>query len=436
MKKAVLFLVLLTVPGALQAFCGFYVAKADTKLFNKASQVAIVRDEQKTVLTMANDYQGSLKEFAIVVPVPTTLQRQQIHVGDKALLDHLDAYSSPRLVEYFDRDPCAPIVMYAPMAAGAMRMDKSEKKDARANSLGVTIEARYTVGEYDIIILSAKQSDGLQTWLVESGYKIPQGAQQILGSYIKQGMHFFVAKVNLTQQARLGYNYLRPLQMAFDSPKFMLPIRLGTLNANGTQELFVYMLTKNGRVESSNYRNAKLPSGMNVPLYVKQEFGPFYKAMFSEQVRKEEMSTVFQEYAWNMSWCDPCAAEPLSNEELRKLGVFWLSKNSDGGAPPVFLTRLHVRYDAAHFPEDLSFQQTSDTENYQARYVLNHPWTGSAQCQAAAAYRKTLNQRNEEEIRNLVTLTGWKGEGVRRKMNLPASNTSTKEDTWWEKLWD
>ena len=55
-------------------------------------------------------------------------------------------------------------------------------------------------------------------------------------------MRFFVAKVNLKEQAKLGFSYLRPLQMAFESPKFMLPIRLGTVNADGPQELFVYAL--------------------------------------------------------------------------------------------------------------------------------------------------------------------------------------------------
>ena len=58
------------------------------------------------MLTMANDFKGDPKEFAVVIPVPTVLQKDQIHVGEKALLDHLDAYSSPRLVEYFDEDPC------------------------------------------------------------------------------------------------------------------------------------------------------------------------------------------------------------------------------------------------------------------------------------------------------------------------------------------
>src|SRR6187200_3379730 len=90
----------------LLGFCGFYISKADAKLFNKASQVVMVRDGDRTVLTMANDFKGELKEFAIVIPVPTVLQREQIHVAEKALLDHLDAYSAQRLVEYFDPDPC------------------------------------------------------------------------------------------------------------------------------------------------------------------------------------------------------------------------------------------------------------------------------------------------------------------------------------------
>src|SRR5438046_5977244 len=87
-------------------FCGFYVTKADTKLFNKASQVVLVRDGDRTVMTMANDFEGEPKEFAVVIPVPTFLKREQIHVGEKALVDHLDAYSAPRLVQYFDSNPC------------------------------------------------------------------------------------------------------------------------------------------------------------------------------------------------------------------------------------------------------------------------------------------------------------------------------------------
>ena len=61
----------------LRAFCGFYVARADTKLFNRSSQVVLVRDGDKTVITMANDFEGDLKEFAIVIPVPTLINRNR-----------------------------------------------------------------------------------------------------------------------------------------------------------------------------------------------------------------------------------------------------------------------------------------------------------------------------------------------------------------------
>src|SRR5262245_26495604 len=126
---------------ALLAFCGFYVAKADTKLFNKASQVVLVRQGDRTVLTMANDFKGDLKEFAVVIPVPTLLQKGQIHIGDKAILDHLDAYSAPRLVEYFDEDPCRQYDyrMMERAAASPAPMSQAADSVSRAKSLGVTI---------------------------------------------------------------------------------------------------------------------------------------------------------------------------------------------------------------------------------------------------------------------------------------------------------
>ncbi|HTO74562.1 MAG TPA: DUF2330 domain-containing protein [Thermoanaerobaculia bacterium] len=327
------FLLLFAASRPALPFCGFYVAKGDAKLFNRASQVILVRDGDRTVMTLANDFRGDPKEFAVVVPVPTFLTRGQIHAGERSLVEHLDAYTAPRLVEYFDPDPCqAAAYLKDKMAREATLMVSAEAPAPKAagKSLGVTIEAQYTVGEYDILILSAKESDGLETWLRESGYRIPAGASPVLDGYIKQKMRFFVAKVNLEEKARLGFSYLRPLQVAYESPKFMLPIRLGMANADGPQELFVYALTRRGRVETTNYRTVRLPSDQEVPLYVKQQFGDFYKALFSEQVRRERMESVFLEYAWDMGWCDPCAADPLAREELKALGVFWLDDAADG----------------------------------------------------------------------------------------------------------
>jgi hypothetical protein len=213
------------------AFCGFYVGKADARLFNEASQVIIARDGSRTVISMRNDFQGDLKDFALIVPVPTVLQKDQIHVGEPRIFERIDAYSAPRLAEYFDPNPCELRKKALDRAAPASMAENLAQKARREQALGVGVEASYTVGEYDIVILSATQSDGLEAWLRQNGYRLPAGASRALQPYVRQGLKFFVAKVNLTEQAKTGVAYLRPLQFAFESERFMLPVRLGMLNA-------------------------------------------------------------------------------------------------------------------------------------------------------------------------------------------------------------
>ena len=421
--------------SAAQAFCGFYVAKADTSVFNAASKVVIARNDGKTVITMANDYQGELQEFAIVIPVPMVLEREQVNAADTALIDHLDAYTAPRLVEYFDHDPCAPRIAEA-MALGAVQQRLSPSPDRRT---GVTIEASYTVGEYDILILSAQESTGLKTWLVESGYRLPDGVEPLLDEYLAGGMKFFVAKVNVAEQGRLGFTYLRPLQIAFDSLDFMLLIRLGMVNANGPQELFVFTLTRNGRVETANYPIVYLPSDLGAPLFVKGEFGDFFGALFDQQVAQTQMRAVFVEYAWDMGWCDPCAADPLSIAQLRDLGVFWIDAEQPGMARDVFVTRMHLRSDAEHFPEDLMFRETDNRANFQGRYVLRHPWQGEATCEAARQYFADLDLRFEQEAQTLASLTGWPVGDIRTKMidggQFRPAAAPDDDIPWWRQLW-
>lgn len=432
----------MAVTTAAQAFCGFYVSRADAKLFNEASQVVLVRDGNRTVITMANDFQGATKDFAVVIPVPTFIEREQINVGDRSLIDHLDAYTAPRLVEYHDPDPCARHEYLSKMSRNALPQSAATGDIAEeAARLGVTIEATYTVGEYDILILSAQESNGLITWLEENDYRLPDGAEPVVRSYLKQGMRFFVARVNLEQQAKLGFANLRPLQVAYESNRFMLPIRLGTVNAKGQQELFVYTLTRTGRVETTNYRTVKLPSNAGVPEFVEEEFADFYRAMFLKQAGRENGNAVFLEYAWDMGWCDPCAADPLSPKELRQLGVFWLAGQggqSGGGKisqrpQNVFVTRLHVRYDRDHFPEDLMFHETGDRQNFQGRYVIQRPWKGQASCNIEE-YEASVRERQEREAQTLAGLTGWDLEEIRAKIPF-MGRPEEKPVPWWKRLW-
>jgi hypothetical protein len=146
-----------------------------------------------------------------------------------------------------------------------------------------------------------------------------------------------------------------------------------------------------------------------------------------------------------MNWCDPCAADPLSHDELKGLGVFWLGDSRGGETQPMrrpipqardaFVTRLHVRYDAERFPDDLVFQETGDRTNFQGRYVLRHAWDGESTCDQADAYRKSLPDRWEKEAQSLASLTGWDINAIRSKMKFEAPGPAP-DQKWWEQLWN
>jgi hypothetical protein len=425
------------------AFCGFYVAKADSSLYNQASQVIIARDGQRTVLTMSNDYQGEVQDFALVVPVPVVLKKEQVHVEEAKIIERLDAFSAPRLVEYFDPDPCQVNLLSEDSArfesANAPAAPSSQAM--RKNSLGVTVEEQFSVGEYDILILSAEESDGLETWLIQNGYKIPSGTKELLQPYIKQNLKFFVAKVNLAEYNAQEFQKLRPIAIAYESPKFMLPIRLGMTNAQGDQDLIVYLLSPQGQIELTNYRTANIPSDTNIPEFVQQEFKDFYTTMFQKTYEKENKKVAFLEYAWDMASCDPCSAEPLNPEELKQAGVFWLNNSPNSNIPNnrmimpssnVFMTRLHIRYSRNNFPEDLRFQSTANNQFFQGRYVINHPFREQISCQTN--YPQEVKSRQEQEAQNLATLTGWNLEEIRSKINFVDAKTETTP--WWRKLWN
>jgi Na+-translocating ferredoxin:NAD+ oxidoreductase RnfD subunit len=398
------------------AFCGFYVSKADGTLKNKTSQVILVRDGNKNVITMYNDFKGALKDFAMVVPVPVVLQKNDIKVVEQSIFKTLNDYSQPRLVEYYDENPCETRVynimdsaeeLKAQTVAPPVQMEAARRK--------VTIEAKYLVGEYDILILSAKESEGLKLWLDENGYKIPKGAEDVLEPYIRSNLKFFVVKVNEAEMRKLGSDFLRPIQIRFNSPKFMLPIRLGMANADGDQDMIVYGFSKKGRIECINYRTVEVPTGKNIPLFIKNNFSSFYTNLFQHQWQREGKSVAMLEYAWDVSpknflKCDPCVAEAPSQQDLVQAGVWWMNPAeagySNAQGDNVFFTRLHVRYNRTSFPQDLVFQVTPNSDNFQARYIVTHPATGDLNCKEGKRYVKTLKERRQNEMEMLGYLTG------------------------------
>jgi MYXO-CTERM domain-containing protein len=412
---------LLAAPPAADAFCGFYVAGADAELYNNATLVVLMRDGTRTVLSMQNDYQGPPEDFALVIPVPVVLQEGDVKTLPKEVFDRVDKLAAPRLVEYWEEDPCAPRPEYKdlPLPAPSPGGDKPQS----GAPLGVTIEAQFEVAEYQVVILSAQDSTGLDTWLKQEKYNIPEGAAPILEPYVQSGMKFFVAKVDAKKvKFENGRAMLSPLRFHYDSPEFSLPVRLGLINAQGPQDLLIHILAKNQRYAMANYPNATIPTNLEVKELTKEQFGKFYVSLFDHTIQQTPKAVV-TEYSWAAGSCDPCPEPALTLEELVTLGADVLPSYADTigkavqsqtpldeslkwSVPSEFvLTRLHARYDKDSLGEDLVFaaapaivggrefmqidgklergaiEQPGGMNNFQARYIIRHPWTGPMTCQ-------------------------------------------------------
>ncbi|HLL21737.1 MAG TPA: DUF2330 domain-containing protein, partial [Kofleriaceae bacterium] len=158
----------LAASASAHAFCGFYVSGSEKKMFNDATNVVLMRDGTRTVLSMQNDYKGPLEDFAMVVPVPVVLKKADVKTLAKDVLDRIDQLGAPRLVEYWEQNPCPEprVAMEEDMSrAVPMSMARGERVARSTSHSTVKIEAKFEVGEYQILILSATEAAGLETWL-------------------------------------------------------------------------------------------------------------------------------------------------------------------------------------------------------------------------------------------------------------------------------
>ena len=389
-----------------KAFCGFFVAGSNEKLSNNASQVALVRDGNFTAMTMANTYKGPPENFAMVVPVPVVLKKEDVKTLPLNVFEHIDALSAPRLVEYWEADPCAPEPpLSAPPSAMGSIMRTSAAHSSVDSNHGVKIEAQFVVGEYEILILSAKESGGLETWLREKKYTIPVGAAEALAPYVRSQMKFFVAKVDIKKVKRdkQGVVQLSPLRVSYESQEMRLPVRLGLLNAEAKQDLLVYVLSPKSRYEVANYPNVFIPTNLEVMDEVRKDFASFYAELFDATLAPRQNKAVVTEYAWQTTSCDPCPTPPLSPQEIVALGGRGDSDYHGGYYSPWVLTRLHARYDRNSLSDDLLFKEAppvmggraewngasadagakvtqQGTSNFQGRYIIRHYWKGAVAC--------------------------------------------------------
>ncbi len=347
MKLLPLFLCgLLVLASPASAMPGFIVGHDETPIAVPSTKVIIATHNQHHTLTILPGISSTARDVAMLIPVPSSISAQNIREVSASLFDSIDQLSAPRLREETDPNPCTG-------AGGAL-----SKTGVEVKSYAVTTKHIADNTDYDISILPAADAANLVTWLADKGYKLPPKTDRIIVPYTQRGMAFVLAKA---KRSSMDAEYLKPLQISYDAPKLVLPVRLGLINApaitieapkvkevrvlnaapdmndpktpnpvdifnDGGQSLTLYVVSAGGRVGSQLLRSIPLANARmdtDMPPYVTRDFPAIYNRILNMRV-KSEGNALITEFAGEAA---------LSADVLSAIGVNWLNEKPSGNLP-------------------------------------------------------------------------------------------------------
>ncbi len=340
---------LLLLSSSAHAFCGAFVGSAGSALENAGTVVVLAQDAGRTTLTLVPDVQGNVTEFGVVIPVPAGLSAASVRSAGGDALGLLDRYSVPRGVAY----TCDSLwTASASSGSGCASPLGGEEAAATEDVSGARVDARvavhaaFTVGVYELALVSAEDAGGLSGWLDTQGWSVPAGGEALLASYVDSGSWFLTARVAL-DGVPAERTDLTPLQIAYDGETWLLPIRLGTLSAAAEQEV-VILAVADEELGISNFPEMAVETEC---MWRGDDLDAAYEAQIDAAVVDAGGAGWIREYSWTLATkCDPCTTEqPIDAESLASIGY-------SGTAP--HLTRLRLRYDSSTVTEDVALYPT------------------------------------------------------------------------------
>jgi hypothetical protein len=361
-RLSLLSLGLCLAPSAAQAFCGTYVGSAGDTLLNRQSQVVMVHDGGRTTLTLSSDFVGAAT-FGMLIPVPAGFSEQDAKEISAGPVKRIDVYDAPRLVEYTCDDlhgnslksGCASCA--GSLARGLLSGLLMDNLPALLDVAGI---APATLGIRTIEPASVAE---LADDLALDGFVLNEESSRVLDSYIQGGSQFVRVKVDASEDPASAM-WLPPVQISYPSEMMTLPIKLGTLNAGGVQDVIVHVIGTQGEVGISNYPEVTIESECMWEDSLGGNFSQFYSELLDKAYEDNGGGAVWvKEYSWAPTSCDPCTAGgPLDEGTLRDLGF-------EGDPNTANVTRLHVRFDPGAVSEDLMLYPRNHNPNWQQRYI-------------------------------------------------------------------
>lgn len=315
-----------------QAFPGFYAYKG-AKPTNLSTHVILMKKDATTVVTVMPDYQGDLKPFAVVMPVPDDVKADQVKTLKRDFVERIDQITAPRFHEFWEMDPCDPAGQQQEWerdlsvhGGGFLGTDMNFAGDQPSafkpgKEMALAVDPEFKEGENVPSIATNTEAADLEGWLKKKGYNSPEGTNAAAAPYVKQGMAFLVVEVDTKKVELLGGDraVVSPIRYSTEKP-VNVDSTLGLLNLGTMQELFVYVIHPEQRFEVKNYPNVFPPTNIEVDFKVKERMGEFYAGLHDLLLKKQPLGFL-TEFAWNAKGCgQPCPGEPLLIHELLSLG--------------------------------------------------------------------------------------------------------------------
>ncbi len=381
--------------------------------YSPSSAVFVLRDGTRTVVTIEAAYRGPAVELSMVIPVPTSISRDDVRTVSGTVFRRLDRHTAPRVRHVWPDCSRRPRTMPSGSVFGSAHGRR--RAGAMFEDDGVVIEDQWAVDEYDVTMLSASESAGLLTFLRARGLDLPDRAVSVLRGYIETGHRFVLAKVNPSRAHRLGdAMVLSPIQLEYESTELRVPVRLGTLNSPGEQELLLYVLSPEGRYELANRPNEVAPTDILLRPDIGGSFADLYRGI-SDAIFQRTPGAAITEYAHRLGFHVP-------RTEVRELG---LADERGRRSRTWTLTRIRHRY-GKDLSDDLTlrpapplrlFRRWSEPglwtpgghgqNAFHVRYVVRHD-----ACPGPGAQRRIANRWATSESMSSGSDDIWPGQAI------------------------
>jgi hypothetical protein len=332
------FLAATALSGTAGAFPGFYAYKGK-KPANLSTHVILMKRDATTVVTVMPDYEGDLKPFVVVMPVPDDVKATDARSLKREFVERIDEISAPRFHEFWEMDPCEPGEaqqewqrdLSVKSGAGFLGMDfggdqsgEDQPKFKPSKEMHLAVDPEFKEGEEAFSLIPASAAANIEGVLKAKGYTSPEGTNQAVAPYVKAGMQFLVTEVDTKKMELVGSDraIVSPIRYSTNKP-VDVDSTLGLLNLEdgGKQEEFIYVIHPDQRFEVKNYPNVFPPTNVEVDFKVKERIGEFYAGLHDLLLKKQPLG-VLNEFAWPTKGCgQPCATEPLLINELLTLGA-------------------------------------------------------------------------------------------------------------------